>query len=73
MRDQPKYAVGIKFKSRGKHPRVCTITDILKTYNVTGELVTIRYVATHECLGQIVTDRDVVQATIDMGLLDKIE
>lgn len=65
-----KYQIGTQFKTRGKHSRLCTVTDILKTYNAAGNLVQIRYVATHEFLGQTVTDRDVVQTTIDMGLIE---
>ena len=61
------YAIGTQFKTRGKCPRVCTVVDILKTYNSAGELVKIRYVATHEFSGQTVTDSDVVAATIAMG------
>lgn len=63
------YPIGTQFKTRGKVPRLCTVTDILLTYNWAGDLVSIRYVASHECLGQIVTDRDVVATTIAMGLI----
>lgn len=60
------FPIGTRFKTRGKHPRLCTVVDILKTYNSAGELVEVRYLTTHECLGQIVTDR-VVRTTIAMG------
>ena len=59
--------IGTKFTTRGKHPRECVVTDILKTYNSKNELVSTRYVANHEFLGQIVTDRDVVAVTIQRG------
>ena len=64
-----KYAIGQQFYTRGKHPRLCTVIDILKTYNSKDELVAVRYVATHEFMGQTLTDRDVIETTIDMGLV----
>ncbi len=62
------YPIGTQFQTRGKAPRTCTVIDILKTYNSKGELVTTRYVATHEFCGQQVVDRDVVAATIARSL-----
>jgi hypothetical protein len=70
MKDET-YPIGTKFMTRGKAPRECTVIDILKTYNSRGELVSIRYVSVHKFLGQDVTDRDVVSATIAMGLIQK--
>lgn len=64
-----KYKIGQKFKTRGKHPRVCTVIDIHRTYNARQQLIRVRYVATHEFLGQTVTDCDVPQTTIDMGYI----
>lgn len=64
------YAIGTKFKTRHKHPRLCTVIDIHTTYNVAGQLVKVRYVATYEFCGQTITDSDVVAATIAMGLID---
>lgn len=61
------YPIGTQFKTRGKHPRLCTVIDILKTYNSKGEHVQTRYVATHELMGQTLIDRDVVRTTIAMG------
>ena len=68
-----EYAIGTKFKSRGKSPRLCTVIDILKTYNSKSELVKTRYVATQEFMGQVVTDYDLPAATIAMGLIEGIE
>ncbi len=65
------YPIGTQYKTRGKHPRLCTVIDILKTYNYSGDLVSIRYVSTHDLLGQSVLDRDVVATTIAMGLVSK--
>ena len=62
-----EYPIGTLFKTRGKYPRLCEVVDIFKAYDSTGELVKTRYVATHEIMGQIVTDYDVVKTTIDMG------
>jgi hypothetical protein len=63
-----KYPIGTKYSTRGKHPRLCTVTDIWKTYDSKGDLVRKRYVATHDMLGQTVTDRDVVEVTIARGV-----
>lgn len=62
------YTIGTQFKTRGKHPRLCTVIDILKTYNSKNELVQTRYVATHDFLGQLMTDKDVCTTTIARGL-----
>lgn len=62
-----QWPIGTQFTTRGKHPRKCTVVDILKTYNAAGELVKVAYVATHEFAGQIVTDRDVCATTIARG------
>ena len=48
---------------------MCTVVDVLKTYNSKSELVDVRYVATHEFFGQILTDRSVGATTIAMGLV----
>lgn len=66
MQREPKYQVGQKFKTRGKFPRECTVIDIYKTYNLKGEMIELRYIATHEMMGQIVTG-EYPETTIDMG------
>ena len=66
-----QFSIGTQFKSRGKHPRICTVTDILRTYNSAGELVKTRYVAEHEFLGRTVTDHDVCETTIAMGIMGR--
>ena len=63
-----KYPIGTQYLTRGKHPRLCTVTDIWKTYDSKGDLVRKRYVSTHDVLGQTVTDRDVVEVTIARGV-----
>ena len=64
---QPRFKIGQQYKTRGKYPRLCTVTDILRTYNAKGELVKIRYEATREFMGQTITDHDVVESTIAIG------
>jgi len=68
---QPRFAIGTVYRTGGKHPIECTVTDILRTYNSKGELVKIRYVATHQFCGQLVTDVDVVETTIARGRISQ--
>jgi hypothetical protein len=63
--------IGVVYKTRGKHPKICTVVDRLETYNTKGELVKTRYVSEHEFLGQTVTDNDVVPVTILRGRIDQ--
>jgi hypothetical protein len=57
--------IGTKFIRRSSKRRdIETVTDILTTYNSKGEVVAIRYVATHEFMGQLITDSDIVKTTI---------
>mgnify|MGYP001167322660 CR=1 FL=1 len=67
------WPIGTQYKTRGKAPKLCTVTDILKTYNNAGELVKIRYVAQHEFCGQVVTDYYVVATTIARGHIEQPE
>ena len=64
-----KHPIGTKYLTRGKHPRLCTVTDIWKTYDSKGDLVHKRYVATHELLGQTVTAVNLPEATVALGVL----
>ena len=63
------YAIGTKFMTGGKAPKQCVVTDIYTTTNVAGEVVKVRYVATHSFLGQVVSDCDVCDVTIARGLI----
>jgi hypothetical protein len=65
----PRYAIGQQYWTRGKGSRLCTVIDIHTTYNVAGNVVKLRYVATHEFMGQVVTDSDVPELSITMGLV----
>lgn len=59
--------IGTKFMSGGKNPNICTVVDVLKTYNSKNELIKTTYQATHSFLGQTVTDHDVCAVTIQRG------
>jgi hypothetical protein len=62
--------VGMKFKTRGKAPRLCTVQDILTTTNLAGEVVKTEYLCTHEFLGQVVTSRE-CKVTIQRGYVEE--
>lgn len=64
--------IGVVYKTRGKHPRLCTVVDKLDTYNSKGELARTRYVSEHEFLGQIVTNSDVCRVTILRGKVEEV-
>lgn len=66
----PKFKPGTKFSPTGKD-YVCTVVDVWVTTNLKGEVVRLRYVATHEFLGQTITDCDVLETTIARGLLQE--
>lgn len=63
------YPIGTKFETQGKRKDICTVVDGLYTYNNANELVEIRYVATHEFMGQTVKNRDVCKTTIARGII----
>jgi hypothetical protein len=62
------YAIGTQYLEHGKHPNVCTVVDVWKTYNSAGELVRTRYVTEHLFCGQKVQNHDVVAVTIARGI-----
>lgn len=62
--------IGTKYQNRGKRKDICTVIDILKTYNNAGDLVQTRYVAEHTFMGQQVIERDVVATTIKIGMIN---
>ena len=59
--------LGKQFKTRGKHPKLCTVVDVHKSYDKDRELVRTRYVSQHEFLGQTVTTYDIPSVTILRG------
>lgn len=64
---EQRFKIGTQFLTRGKAPRLCTITDVLRTYNSAGELVRLRYVATHQFMSQTLSASEVCDATVAMG------
>jgi hypothetical protein len=73
VQGEPNFAIGTEYMTRGKCPHKCIVTDVLKTYNYKNELVKIRYMSTHEFMGQTVTDYDVLEVTVAMGEIKKPE
>jgi len=63
------YPVGTKFKTRGKHPKECTVIDYYTVTNLNGDVVDNYYVAEYEFMGQTIVDRNVPVCTIAMGLI----
>jgi hypothetical protein len=61
------YRIGTQYWTRGKAKRLCTVTDVFRTYNSKDELVSITYESQHAFCGQMVTERNVVATTIAMG------
>ena len=67
-----RFPIGTKFVRRdplAASQRVRTVIDHLTTTNSKGDVVAIRYVASHSFCGQTVTESDVVDTTIARGLL----
>lgn len=63
----PRFQVGTHFVNQKK--RLCVVTDIWITTNLAGEVVKVRYVATHQFMGQTVADFDVLETTIAKGVV----
>lgn len=63
-----RFPVGLKFTPLGRYPQENTITDQYTTTNSKGEVVGIKYAATHLFCGQTVTSHDVADAAIARGL-----
>ena len=63
------FGPGTTFKTMGKNPNLCTVVDIHYTYNLQGELVKKRYIATHQFMGQTVKGEYPV-VSIQRGLVE---
>ncbi len=63
-----RFPIGTQYKTRGKFPRLCTVTDQLTVTNSKGEIVKVFYTSEHEFCGQLVTNTDVCDTTIAMGV-----
>jgi hypothetical protein len=44
--------IGTKYKARNKRKDLCTVIDVLKTYNSKNELVKTMFLCEHEFMGQ---------------------
>lgn len=64
-----RFPIGTTFRSSGKVQRVCTVVDFHVTRNLAGEIVRARYVATHEFMGQTITERDIAETTIARNVI----
>lgn len=62
-----RFPLGTRFTPVGKR-YVCTVIDILRTYNNDNELVKVRYAAAHQFMGQTLVD-EYLETTIARGLL----
>jgi len=72
MQVKKNIEIGDTFLSNGKHKRLCTVSDIYKTYNAKNELVKTSYVAFHLFNGQLVNEYDICKVTIQRGLIGSI-
>lgn len=60
--------IGTKYQARNQRKDICTVIDILKTYNNAGELVSTKYLCEHQFMGQKVKHKE-VETTIKMALI----
>ena len=65
---ETQFPVGTQYISHGKWPRLCTVIDVHTTRNAAGDIVKIRYVATHKVWEQVITDSDVTHTSVKMGI-----
>jgi len=65
----PRFPVGTEYRTRGKHPRQCTVTGFRVTFDLSGAIVRKSYTSTHPFLGQQVTAHDIPETTIAIGLV----
>jgi len=65
---EQRYAIGHQFIRRSNRKRrdIETVSDLLVTRNLAGDMTSMLYVVTHDFMGQQLSDT-VVQSTIDMG------
>jgi hypothetical protein len=65
----PENLIGVQYMTRGKSPRLCTVVDEHTTYASNGSIYKVRWVSTHEFMGQLMTNYDVVRTSIVMNLV----
>tara|TARA_R100000655_G_scaffold110083_1_gene167455 strand:+ start:867 stop:1121 length:255 start_codon:yes stop_codon:yes gene_type:complete len=68
-----KFPIGTQYMPMRKNTYLCTVKDIHKTFNNSGDLVRTSYVATHEFCGQTITESDVTETTIARGVIHMTE
>lgn len=69
MNNSPqKHPIGTQYYTRGKNPRLCTITDFMTVTNSKGEIIKTYYQSQHEFMGQIITYHEVPHASVAMGI-----
>ena len=68
----PLFYPGTTYNSSGKNSKVCTVINVLTTHNLAGDLVAIRYVTTHDFMGQKIISNSVLQTTIAMRLIKAV-
>ena len=69
---KPQHTVGTQFiRATSKRKDIETVVDILTTINLSGDVVKIRYICSHDFLGQQVLDYDVNAVTIARGLINE--
>lgn len=64
--------IGVQFLSSGKNKRVCTVIDILKTYNSKNELIKTSYIEQHDFCGQTLKS-EVVSVSVQRGNFDYLK
>lgn len=62
------FPIGTKYLTRHKHSRLCTVTDQLTVTNAAGETVKYYYTSEHKLTDQTVTNHEVVETTIAIGV-----
>jgi hypothetical protein len=67
---KPLFPIGTTYMDRTRtRSDIATVIDILTTYNSKKEVVKIRYISTHNFLGQQVLNTDVIENTIARNLI----
>ena len=65
----PRFHIGDQYNTKGKHPYLCKITGIKRTY--IGEEVSHCYVSEHEFLEQMVIYDEVPESTVARGIIEQ--
>jgi hypothetical protein len=69
MSNKPhRYPIGTSYQPRRKHTYTVTITDRLTVTNDSGVVIKTYYQGTHEFCGQAVTNSNITDTEISMGL-----